>query len=176
MNKKLVTLAICGVLAFGMVGCKEGEIVEETKQKVEQTEEQNKKAENKKEVKKEEKSDKITEKQEDKSKDVEGAYEFLKPVVEELGKGLNYDYEIIDGDIYLVGYISKAELAAALATDVWENNVEDLKQATEVISKNLRDNGYHQVKFNFSFCDADEGQNKCYLVVRDGRVLYNTAE
>ena len=43
---------------------------------------------------------------------------------------------------------------------LWEKNLEELSNATEIISKELRDAGYTKVKFNFAYCDLEKGQEQ----------------
>jgi hypothetical protein len=111
-----------------------------------------------------------------KSDDIKAAYEHLRPTVEQMAAGLDYDYDIIDDAIYLTGYITEQEFSSAIANNTWKKNVDDLKTATKVISTNLRDAGYYDVKFNFAYCDKELRQQKSYLVVRDGRVVYDLAD
>lgn len=106
----------------------------------------------------------------------EKAYEYLKPQLEELYSNLDYTFEIVDDKLYMVGYISEEELTNSFKDGSWEKQVEQLKAVTESITKDLISEGYTTVDFHFAFCDKLERTDKCYLMVRNGRVVYDTKE
>lgn len=184
--KKILGLSVAIMLGINLVGCAStsesdtGSIYKDDIYKEDIYKDGVDKEEPKEEVKEEEPEE--TEKNIEENvkdvnpEDVESAYEYLKPSIEKIGEGLTYDYEILEGDIYFVGYISEEEFNYAVQTKLWEKNLEELSNATEIISKELRKAGYTKVKFNFAYCDLEKGQEKTYAVARNGRIVYDRLE
>ena len=177
MNKKIFSLLLTGMLCVGMVGC--GDEVQEQAEKGynDATQEEQQVEEPKEEVAE---PDPIVEEEQpeetkDISSDVDGAYALLKPLIDQQFGSLDHDYMIMDGGLYLVGYLSSNEVYYGMSDGTWAELVSQAEYASNNLKETLNAAGYTNVSFNVSMCDNVKRQDLCFLLVRDGYTFYNIA-
>lgn len=172
--KKMFGLLFVGMLCVGMVGCGDDvqEQVEEGYNDATQEEQQA-------EAPREEVQEPVEEPapvQRNNAFDAEGAYELLKPVIEEHFGTLDHEFIIMDGDLMLIGYLPADEVYYGIKDGSWNDLVANAEFASNNFNDMLDQAGYTGVAFNISMCDKVKRQDVCYLVVRNGITAFNVAD
>ena len=178
--KKMFGLLFVGMLCVGMVGC--GDDVQEQVEKGynDATKEEQQVEEPKDEVV--EPKDEVVEPKEvqepvkDISNDVDGAYDLVKPLIEEQFASLDHEYTIMNGELMLIGYLPADEVYYGISDGSWDDLIANAEYASTNIKSALDAAGYTNVHFNISMCDNVKRQDLCYLLVRDGVTFFNVAD
>lgn len=102
--------------------------------------------------------------------DVEGAYDLMKPYVDEHFAGMNYAFEIKEGNLFLRCDIPTSELYATDMT-TWNSLVETAEECSVQWKATLDSYGYTNI--HFSIMVGDFSADSYYLLVTDGHVLYD---
>lgn len=171
--KKMFGLLFVGMLCVGMVGCGDDvqEQVEEgyndATQEEQQVEEPKDEAVEPKEVQ---------EPVKDISNDVDGAYDLVKPLIEEQFASLDHEFIIMNGELMLIGYLPADEVYYGISDGSWDDLIANAEYASTNIKSALDAAGYTNVHFNVSMCDSVKRQDLCYLLVRDGVTFFNVAD
>ena len=171
--KKMFGLLFVGMLCVGMVGCGDDvqEQVEEgyndATQEEQQVEEPKDEAVEPKEVQ---------EPVEDISNDVDGAYDLVKPLIEEQFASLDHEFTIMNGELMLIGYLPADEVYYGISDGSWNDLIANAEFCSNNIKNALINSGYTNVHFNISMCDSVKRQDLCYLLVRDGVTFFNVAD
>ena len=171
--KKMFGLLFVGMLCVGMVGCGDDvqEQVEEGYNDATQEEQQV-----------EEPKDEVVEPKEvqepvkDISNDVDGAYDLVKPLIEEQFASLDHEYTIMNGELMLIGYLPADEVYYGISDGSWDDLIANAEFCSNNIKNALINSGYTNVSFNVSMCDSVKRQDLCYLLVRDGVTFFNVAD
>ena len=165
--KKMFGLLFVGMLCVGMVGCGDDvqEQVEEGYNDATQEEQQV-------ETPKEE----VQEPVKDISNDVDGAYDLVKPLIEEQFASLDHEFIIMNGELMLIGYLPADEVYYGISDGSWNDLIANAEFCSNNIKNALINSGYTNVHFNISMCDNVERQDLCYLLVRDGVTFFNVAD
>ena len=171
--KKMFGLLFVGMLCVGMVGC--GDDVQEQVEKgyndatkeEQQVEEPKDEAVEPKEVQ---------EPVEDISNDVDGAYDLVKPLIEEQFASLDHEFTIMNGELMLIGYLPADEVYYGISDGSWNDLIANAEFCSNNIKNALINSGYTNVHFNISMCDSVKRQDLCYLLVRDGVTFFNVAD
>ena len=165
--KKMFGLLFVGMLCVGMVGCGDDvqEQVEEGYNDATQEEQQV-------ETPREE----VQEPVKDISNDVDGAYDLVKPIIEEQFASLDHEYTIMNGELMLIGYLPDDEVYYGISDGSWNDLIANAEYASTNIKSALDAAGYTNVHFNVSMCDNVKRQDLCYLLVRDGATFFNVAD
>ena len=175
--KKMFGLLFVGMLCVGMVGCGDDvqEQVEEGYNDATQEEQQ---AEAPKEEVQEpvEEPAPVQEPVKDISNDVNGAYDLVKPIIEEQFASLDHEYTIMNGELMLIGYLPADEVYYGISDGSWDDLIANAEYASTNIKSALDAAGYTNVHFNVSMCDSVKRQDLCYLLVRDGATFFNVAD
>ena len=175
--KKMFGLLFVGLLCVGMVGCGDDvqEQVEEGYNDATQEEQQ---AEAPKEEVQEpvEEPAPVQEPVKDISNDVDGAYDLVKPIIEEQFASLDHEYTIMNGELMLIGYLPADEVYYGISDGSWDDLIANAEYASTNIKSALDAAGYTNVHFNVSMCDSVKRQDLCYLLVRDGATFFNVAD
>ena len=160
-------LLFVGMLCVGMVGCGDDvqEQVEEGYNDATQEEQQV-------EAPKEE----VQEPVEDISNDVDGAYDLVKPLIEEQFASLDHEFIIMNGELMLIGYLPADEVYYGISDGSWNDLIANAEFCSNNIKNALINSGYTNVSFNVSMCDSVKRQDLCYLLVRDGVTFFNVAD
>ena len=171
--KKMFGLLFVGMLCVGMVGCGDDvqEQVEEGYNDATQEEQQ---AEAPKDEVVEPKEEPSPVK--DISNDVDGAYELVKPLIEEQFASLDHEFIIMNGELMLIGYLPADEVYYGISDGSWDDLIANAEYASTNIKSALDAAGYTNVHFNVSMCDSVKRQDLCYLLVRDGATFFNVAD
>ena len=171
--KKMFGLLFVGMLCVGMVGCGDDvqEQVEEGYNDATQEEQQ---AEAPKDEVVEPKE--VEEPVKDISNDVDGAYDLVKPIIEEQFASLDHEYTIMNGELMLIGYLPADEVYYGISDGSWDDLIANAEYASTNIKSALDAAGYTNVHFNVSICDNVKRQDLCYLLVRDGVTFFNVAD
>ena len=175
--KKMFGLLFVGMLCVGMVGCGDDvqEQVEEGYNDATQEEQQV-------EVPKDEVQEPVEEPApvqepvKDISNDVDGAYDLVKPLIEEQFASLDHEYTIMNGELMLIGYLPADEVYYGISDGSWNDLIANAEYASTNIKSALDAAGYTNVHFNVSMCDSVKRQDLCYLLVRDGVTFFNVAD
>ena len=171
--KKMFGLLFVGMLCVGMVGC--GDDVQE---QVEKGYNDATKEEQQTEAPKDEvvEPKEVQEPVKDISNDVDGAYDLVKPLIEEQFASLDHEYTIMNGELMLIGYLPADEVYYGISDGSWDDLIANAEYASTNIKSALDAAGYTNVHFNVSMCDSVKRQDLCYLLVRDGVTFFNVAD
>lgn len=181
--KKMFGLLFAGMLCIGMVGC--GDDVQEqvekgyndATQEEQQVEAPKEEVAEPKEVQEPvEEPAPVQEPVKDISNDVDGAYDLVKPLIEEQFASLDYEYTIMNGELMLIGYLPADEVYYGVSDGSWDDLIANAEYASTNIKSALDAAGYTNVHFNISMCDNVKRQDLCYLLVRDGATFFNVAD
>ena len=158
--KKMFGLLFVGMLCVGMVGCGDDvqEQVEEGYNDATQEEQQ---VEAPKEEVVEPKE--VQEPVKDISNDVDGAYDLVKPLIEEQFASLDHEFTIMNGELMLIGYLPADEVYYGISDGSWNDLVANAEFCSNNIKNALINSGYTNVHFNVSMCDNVKRQDLCYL-------------
>ena len=169
--KKMFGLLFVGMLCVGMVGC--GDDVQEQVEKgyndATQEEQQT-------EAPREEVQEPVEEPVKDISNDVDGAYDLVKPLIEEQFASLDHEFIIMNGELMLIGYLPADEVYYGISDGSWNDLIANAEFCSNNIKNALINSGYTNVSFNVSMCDSVKRQDLCYLLVRDGVTFFNVAD
>ena len=110
------------------------------------------------------------------SNDVNGAYDLVKPIIEEQFASLDHEYTIMNGELMLIGYLPADEVYYGISDGSWNDLIANAEYASTNIKSALDAAGYTNVHFNVSMCDNVKRQDLCYLLVRDGVTFFNVAD
>lgn len=176
-------LLFVGMLCVGMVGCGDDvqEQVEEgyndATQEEQQVETPKDEVVEPKEVQEPvEEPAPVQEPVKDISNDVDGAYDLVKPLIEEQFASLDHEYTIMNGELMLIGYLPADEVYYGISDGSWDDLIANAEYASTNIKSALDAAGYTNVHFNVSMCDSVKRQDLCYLLVRDGITFFNVAD
>ncbi len=175
--KKMFGLLFVGMLCVGMVGC--GDDVQEQVEKGYNDatqEEQQVEAPKDEVVEPKEEPAPVQEPVKDISNDVDGAYDLVKPLIEEQFASLDHEYTIMNGELMLIGYLPADEVYYGISDGSWDDLIANAEYASTNIKSALDAAGYTNVHFNISMCDNVKRQDLCYLLVRDGATFFNVAD
>ena len=181
--KKMFGLLFVGMLCVGMVGC--GDDVQEQVEKgyndatkeEQQVETPKDEVVEPKEVQEPvEEPAPVQEPVKDISNDVDGAYDLVKPLIEEQFASLDHEYTIMNGELMLIGYLPADEVYYGISDGSWNDLIANAEYASTNIKSALDAAGYTNVHFNVSMCDNVKRQDLCYLLVRDGVTFFNVAD
>lgn len=175
--KKMFGLLFVGMLCVGMVGC--GDDVQEQVEKGYNDatqEEQQAEAPKDEVVEPKEVQEPVEEPVKDISNDVDGAYDLVKPLIEEQFASLDHEYTIMNGELMLIGYLPADEVYYGISDGSWNDLIANAEYASTNIKSALDAAGYTNVHFNVSMCDNVKRQDLCYLLVRDGVTFFNVAD
>lgn len=181
--KKMFGLLFVGMLCVGMVGC--GDDVQEQVEKgyndatkeEQQVEAPKDEVVEPKEVQEPvEEPAPVQEPVKDISNDVNGAYDLVKPIIEEQFASLDHEYTIMNGELMLIGYLPADEVYYGISDGSWNDLIANAEYASTNIKSALDAAGYTNVHFNVSMCDSVKRQDLCYLLVRDGVTFFNVAD
>lgn len=175
--KKMFGLLFVGMLCVGMVGC--GDDVQEQVEKGYNDatqEEQQAEAPKDEVVEPKEVQEPVEEPVKDISNDVDGAYDLVKPIIEEQFASLDHEYTIMNGELMLIGYLPADEVYYGISDGSWDDLIANAEYASTNIKSALDAAGYTNVHFNVSMCDNVKRQDLCYLLVRDGVTFFNVAD
>lgn len=175
--KKMFGLLFAGMLCVGMVGCGDDvqEQVEEGYNDATQ-EEQQVEAPREEVQEPVEEPAPVQEPVKDISNDVDGAYDLVKPLIEEQFASLDYEFTIMNGELMLIGYLPADEVYYGISDGSWNDLVANAEFCSNNIKNTLINSGYTNVSFNVSMCDNVKRQDLCYLLVRDGVTFFNVAD
>ena len=174
--KKMFGLLFVGMLCVGMVGC--GDDVQEQVEKGynDATQEEQQVEAPKEEVPEPvEEPAPAQEPVKDISNDVDGAYELVKPLIEEQFASLDHEFIIMNGELMLIGYLPADEVYYGISDGSWNDLIANAEFCSNNIKNALINSGYTNVSFNVSMCDSVKRQDLCYLLVRDGVTFFNVA-
>lgn len=181
--KKMFGLLFVGMLCVGMVGCGD-DVQEQVKngyndatQEEQQVEAPKDEVVEPKEVQEPvEEPAPVQEPVKDISNDVDGAYDLVKPLIEEQFASLDHEYTIMNGELMLIGYLPADEVYYGISDGSWDDLIANAEYASTNIKSALDAAGYTNVHFNISMCDNVKRQDLCYLLVRDGATFFNVAD
>ena len=174
--KKMFGLLFVGMLCVGMVGC--GDDVQEQVEKGynDATQEEQQVEDPKEEVPEPvEEPAPVQEPVEDISNDVDGAYDLVKPLIEEQFASLDHEFIIMNGELMLIGYLPADEVYYGISDGSWNDLIANAEFCSNNVKNTLINSGYTNVSFNVSMCDNVKRQDLCYLLVRDGVTFFNVA-
>ncbi len=175
--KKMFGLLFVGMLCVGMVGC--GDDVQEQVEKGynDATQEEQQAEAPREEVQEPvEEPAPVQEPVKDISNDVDGAYDLVKPLIEEQFASLDHEFTIMNGELMLIGYLPADEVYYGISDGSWDDLIANAEYASTNIKSALDAAGYTNVHFNISMCDNVKRQDLCYLLVRDGATFFNVAD
>ena len=181
--KRMFGLLFVGMLCVGMVGC--GDDVQkqvekgynDATQEEQQVEAPKDEVVEPKEVQEPvEEPAPVQEPVKDISNDVDGAYDLVKPLIEEQFASLDHEYTIMNGELMLIGYLPADEVYYGISDGSWDDLIANAEYASTNIKSALDAAGYTNVHFNISMCDNVKRQDLCYLLVRDGVTFFNVAD
>ena len=181
--KKMFGLLFVGMLCVGMVGCGD-DVQEQVEKGYNDTTQEEQQAEAPKDVVVEPKEVQepveepapVQEPVKDISNDVDGAYDLVKPLIEEQFASLDHEYTIMNGELMLIGYLPADEVYYGISDGSWNDLIANAEYASTNIKSALDAAGYTNVHFNVSMCDNVKRQDLCYLLVRDGVTFFNVAD
>lgn len=156
MNKKLSVLILTGMLLISMIGCKDVELDSVSENTTQQMDDETK----------------------DKQKQqlVEIAYYLTKNKVDEIFYGKDYVYKMEKDGLVLTNYFQYDEVSNAIYTGKWDNLLDTLKETSSTLKEYLNDKGYTNVSFTIQICDAKDREGICYLIIKDGEIVFNIAD
>ena len=174
--KKMFGLLFVGMLCVGMVGC--GDDVQEQVEKGynDATQEEQQVEAPKEEVPEPvEEPAPVQEPVKVISNDVDGAYDLVKPLIEEQFASLDHEFTIMNGELMLIGYLPADEVYYGISDGSWNDLIANAEFCSNNVKNALINSGYTNVSFNVSMCDSVKRQDLCYLLVRDGVTFFNVA-
>ena len=171
--KKMFGLLFVGMLCVGMVGCGD-DVQEQVEKGYNDATQEEQQAEAPKDEVVEPKE--VQEPVKDISNDVDGAYDLVKPLIEEQFASLDHEYTIMNGELMLIGYLPADEVYYGISDGSWDDLIVNAEYASTNIKSALDAAGYTNVHFNVSMCDNVKRQDLCYLLVRDGVTFFNVAD
>ena len=171
--KKMFGLLFVGMLCVGMVGCGD-DVQEQVEKGYNDATQEEQQAEAPKDEVVEPKE--VQEPVKDISNDVDGAYDLVKPLIEEQFASLDHEYTIMNGELMLIGYLPADEVYYGISDGSWDDLIANAEYASTNIKSALDAAGYTNVHFNISMCDNAKRQDLCYLLVRDGATFFNVAD
>ena len=171
--KKMFGLLFVGMLCVGMVGCGD-DVQEQVEKGYNDATQEEQQAEAPKDEVVEPKE--VQEPVKDISNDVDGAYDLVKPLIEEQFASLDHEYTIMNGELMLIGYLPADEVYYGISDGSWNDLIANAEYASTNIKSALDAAGYTNVHFNISMCDNVKRQDLCYLLVRDGATFFNVAD
>ena len=171
--KKMFGLLFVGMLCVGMVGCGD-DVQEQVEKGYNDATQEEQQAEAPKDEVVEPKE--VQEPVKDISNDVDGAYDLVKPLIEEQFASLDHEYTIMNGELMLIGYLPADEVYYGISDGSWDDLIANAEYASTNIKSALDAAGYTNVHFNISMCDNVKRQDLCYLLVRDGATFFNVAD
>jgi hypothetical protein len=156
MNKKLSVLILTGMLLISMIGCKDVELDSVSENTTQQMDDETK----------------------DKQKQqlVEIAYYLTENKVDEIFYGKDYSYKMEKDGLVLTNYFQHEEVSNAIYTGKWDNLLDTLKETSSTLKEYLNDKGYTNVNFTIQICDAKDREETCYLIIKDGEIVFNIAD
>lgn len=156
MNKKLSVLILTGMLSISMIGCKNAELDSVSENTTQQMDDETK----------------------DKQKQqlVEIAYYLTENKVDEIFYGKDYSYKMEKDGLVLTNYFQHKEVSNAIYTGKWDNLLDTLKETSSTLKEYLNDKGYTNVNFTIQICDAKDREETCYLIIKDGEIVFNIAD
>lgn len=156
MNKKLSVLILTGMLLISMIGCKDVELDSVSENTTQQMDDETK----------------------DKQKQqlVEIAYYLTENKVDEIFYGKDYSYKMEKDGLVLTNYFQHDEVSNAIYTGKWDNLLNTLKETSNTLKEYLNDKGYTNVSFTIQICDAKDREETCYLIIKDGEIVFNMAD
>lgn len=156
MNKKISVLILTGMLSISMIGCKNAELDSVSENTTQQMDEEAK----------------------DKQKQqlVEIAYYLTENKVDEIFYGKDYSYKMEKDGLVLTNYFQHDEISNAIYTGKWDNLLDTLKETSSTLKEYLNDKGYTNVNFTIQICDAKDREETCYLIIKDGEIVFNIAD
>lgn len=156
MNKKLSVLILTGMLLISMIGCKNVELDSVSENTTQQMDDETK----------------------DKQKQqlVEIAYYLTENKVDEIFYGKDYSYKMEKDGLVLTNYFQHKEVSNAIYTGKWDNLLDTLKETSSTLKEYLNDKGYTNVNFTIQICDAKDREETCYLIIKDGEIVFNIAD
>ena len=175
--KKMFGLLFVGMLCVGMVGCGD-DVQEQVKKGYNDATQEEQQAEAPREEVQEpvEEPAPVQEPVKDISNDVDGAYDLVKPLIEEQFASLDHEFTIMNGELMLIGYLPADEVYYGISDGSWDDLIANAEYASTNIKNALDAAGYTNVHFNISMCDSVKRQDLCYLLVRDGATFFNVAD
>ena len=174
--KKMFGLLFVGMLCVGMVGCGD-DVQEQVEKGYNDATQEEQQVEEPKEVQEPvEEPAPVQEPVKDISNDVDGAYDLVKPIIEEQFASLDHEYTIMNGELMLIGYLPADEVYYGISDGSWNDLIANAEYASTNIKSALDAAGYTNVHFNVSMCDNVKRQDLCYLLVRDGVTFFNVAD
>ena len=156
MNKKLSVLILTGMLLISMIGCKNAELDSVSENTTQQMDDETK--------------------DEQKQQLVEIAYYLTKNKVDEIFYGKDYSYKMEKDGLVLTNYFQHEEVSNAIYTGKWDNLLDTLKETSSTLKEYLNDKGYTNVNFTIQICDAKDREETCYLIIKDGEIVFNIAD
>nr|DAJ41374.1 MAG TPA: hypothetical protein [Caudoviricetes sp.] len=156
MNKKLSVLILTGMLLISMIGCKNAELDSVSENTTQQMDDETK--------------------DEQKQQLVEIAYYLTENKVDEIFYGKDYSYKMEKDGLVLTNYFQHDEISNAIYTDKWDNLCDSLKETSSTLKEYLNDKGYTNVNFTIQICDAKDREETCYLIIKDGEIVFNIAD
>ena len=171
--KKMFGLLFVGMLCVGMVGCGD-DVQEQVEKGYNDATQEEQQAEAPKDEVVEPKE--VQEPVKDISNDVDGAYDLVKPLIEEQFASLDHEYTIMNGELMLIGYLPADEVYYGISDGSWNDLIGNAEFCSNNIKNALINSGYTNVSFNVSMCDSVKRQDLCYLLVRDGVTFFNVAD
>lgn len=171
--KKMFGLLFVGMLCVGMVGCGD-DVQEQVEKGYNDAAQEEQQVETPKDEVVEPKE--VQEPVEDISNDVDGAYDLVKPLIEEQFASLDHEFTIMNGELMLIGYLPADEVYYGISDGSWNDLIGNAEFCSNNIKNALINSGYTNVHFNISMCDSVKRQDLCYLLVRDGVTFFNVAD
>ena len=171
--KKMFGLLFVGMLCVGMVGCGD-DVQEQVEDGYNDATQEEQQVEDPKDEVVEPKE--VQEPVEDISNDVDGAYDLVKPLIEEQFASLDHEFTIMNGELMLIGYLPADEVYYGISDGSWNDLIGNAEFCSNNIKNALINSGYTNVHFNISMCDSVKRQDLCYLLVRDGVTFFNVAD
>lgn len=156
MNKKLSVLILTGMLLISMIGCKDVKLDSMSENTTQQMDKEAK----------------------DKQKQqlVEIAYYLTENKVDEIFYGKDYVYKMEKDGLVLTNYFQHDEVSNAIYTGKWDNLLDTLKETSSTLKEYLNDKGYTNVNFTIQICDTKDREETCYLIIKDGEIVFNIAD
>ena len=175
--KRMFGLLFVGMLCVGMVGCGD-DVQEQVKKGYNDATQEEQQVEAPREEVQEpvEEPAPVQEPVKDISNDVDGAYDLVKPLIEEQFASLDHEYTIMNGELMLIGYLPADEVYYGISDGSWDDLIANAEYASTNIKSALDAAGYTNIHFNVSMCDSVKRQDLCYLLVRDGVTFFNVAD
>ena len=173
--KKMFGLLFVGMLCVGMVGCGD-DVQEQVENGYNDATQEEQQVEEPKDEAVEPEPIEEPAPVKDISNDVDGAYDLVKPLIEEQFASLDHEFIIMNGELMLIGYLPADEVYYGISDGSWNDLIANAEFCSNNIKNALINSGYTNVSFNVSMCDSVKRQDLCYLLVRDGVTFFNVAD